>query len=65
MFEQPKVQGVKLTIDGKVQIVDLRGWDRLPSEQQRRILKNQNNARAVDALYQEQQERKAAARVGR
>lgn len=56
-----KVAGVRLVMpDGKTQVTTLRDWDRLPSDTQRRILKNQSNARAVDALYQEQQELAAA-----
>lgn len=54
------VQGVKLVIDGKTQVIDLRGWDRLTSDAQKRLLRNASNASAIDALYRADEERKAA-----
>jgi hypothetical protein len=59
----PTVAGVKINVDGKVQIMDLKSWDRLPSETQKRVLRNPANARAVDALYERQQEEQAARRA--
>jgi hypothetical protein len=56
-----KVQGVKIVLDGKVQIVDLKSWDRMPSEQQRRVLKIQSNAQAIDALYNAEVQRRSTA----
>jgi hypothetical protein len=61
----PKVQGVRVVIDGKTQVVDLRTWDRIPSDVQKRALRNSSNASAIDALYRAEDERKAAARSGR
>jgi hypothetical protein len=57
--------GVRLTIDGKTQVMDLRTWDRLPSDTQKRVLRNSANAAAVNAMYLAEDERKAAARSGR
>jgi hypothetical protein len=57
------VAGVKLVIDGKAQVMDLKSWDRLPSDTQKRALRNPANARAVDALYERQQEAQAARRA--
>ncbi len=56
----PKVQGVRVVIDGKTQVVDLRTWDRIPSDVQKRALRNSSNASAIDALYRAEDERKAA-----
>ena len=65
-FEQPiKVVGVKLVIDGKNQVMDFRSYDRLPSETQKKILRNGANAAAIEALYAAENERRAAARSGR
>jgi len=44
------VQGVKVVVNGKTQVVDLRTWERIPSDRQRVILRNQQNAAAIDAL---------------
>ena len=60
-----KVQGVKIVLDGKTQVVDLRTWDRMPSEQQRRVLKIQSNAQAIDALYNAEVQRRSVARGAR
>jgi hypothetical protein len=66
VFEQPiKVVGVKLLIDGKSQVMDFRSWDRLPSETQKKILRNGANAASINALYDAENERRAAARSGR
>ena len=64
-FVAPVVQGVKLVIDGKATMMDLRSWNRLPSDAQKRILRNATNASAIDALYRADDDRKAAARSGR
>jgi hypothetical protein len=60
-----KVQGVRLTIDGKAVVMDLRTWDRQSSDFQKRALRNGSNAVAINALYLAEDERKAAARNGR
>jgi hypothetical protein len=60
-----KVQGVRIVLDGKTQIVDLRTWDRIPSDVQKRALRNQSNASAIDSLYRAADERRAAARGAR
>jgi hypothetical protein len=66
VFEQPiKVVGVKLLIDGKSQMMDFRSWDRLSSDSQKKILRNSANAAAINALYDAENERRAAARGGR
>ena len=59
------VQGVKLTIDGKTVVMDLRSWDRQSSDFQRRALRNPSNASAIDALYRADDDRKSAVRSGR
>jgi hypothetical protein len=59
------VQGVKLIIDGKAQVMTLRVWDSLPSETQRRVLRNNANAAAVNALYEAQAVEQAARRSQR
>jgi hypothetical protein len=43
----------------------LRVWDSLPSDVQKRALRNPNNARAVDSLYAQQAEEQAARRSRR
>jgi hypothetical protein len=66
VFEQPiKVVGVKLLIDGKSQMMDFRSWDRLSSDSQKKILRNSANAAAINALYDAENERRAAARSAR
>jgi hypothetical protein len=52
LFVEPtKVLGVKLAIDNKIQVMTLAAWDRLPSDTQRRILRNSANAAAVESLF--------------
>jgi hypothetical protein len=66
VFEQPiKVVGVKLLIDGKSQVMDFRSWDHLSSDSQKKILRNSANAAAINALYDAENERRAAARSAR
>jgi hypothetical protein len=66
IFAAPvKVQGVKLLIDDKAVVMDLRSWDRLPSDKQKVILRNSANSAAITALYVADDERKAAARSAR
>jgi hypothetical protein len=60
-----KVQDVRIVLDGKTQVVDLRTWDRIPSDVQKRNLRNPANASAIDALYRAEDERRAAARGAR
>jgi hypothetical protein len=60
-----KVQGVKLLVDGRAVVMDLRTWDRQSSDFQKRALRNPNNAAAVNALYERQAQELAAARGGR
>jgi hypothetical protein len=48
---QPKVIGVKLLIDNKVQTVTLQSWERLSSDAQKRILRNSANAASIESLY--------------
>jgi hypothetical protein len=62
---QAKVNGVKLIIDGKAQVMDLRTWDRLSSDVQKRALRNNANAAAVNALYEAQAAEQAARRSQR
>ena len=58
------VQGVNLVVNGKSTVMDLAGWNRLPSDAQKRILRVTQNAAAIDALYRADEDRKAAARGG-
>jgi hypothetical protein len=59
----PKVLGVKLAIDNKIQVMTLAAWDRLPSDTQKRILRNSANAAAIESLYTaDNAARQAAAR---
>jgi len=58
----PKIQGAKLVVDGKVQVMTLQAYERLASDVQRRILKNQSNASAIDALYNAEVERRKGGR---
>lgn len=60
-----KVAGVRLLIDGKTQVMDFRSWDRLSSDSQKKILRNGANATAINALYDAENERRAAARSAR
>lgn len=53
------VQGVKLVIDGKAVVMDLRSWERQSSDLQKRALRNASNASAIDALYRADENRKA------
>jgi hypothetical protein len=46
-----KVQGVKIVLDGKPQVLDLRAWERMSSDVQKRILRSQSNASAIETLY--------------
>jgi hypothetical protein len=54
--------GVRITVDGKTQVMDLRTWDRMTSDSQRRILRVPSNAKAIDALYEKQVQERAARR---
>jgi hypothetical protein len=63
LFVEPtKVLGVKLAIDNKIQVMTLAAWDRLPSDTQKRILRNSANAAAVESLFTAENERRMAAR---
>lgn len=64
VFEQPaKVQGVRLIIDGKAVVMDLRTWDRQSSDFQKRVLRNRANAAAINALYEAQAQQATARRT--
>jgi hypothetical protein len=59
---QPKVKGMKLVIDGKTVVMDLRTWDRQGSDFQKRALRNPNNATIVNQMYDEQAAQQLARR---
>jgi DNA-binding Lrp family transcriptional regulator len=57
------VQGVRLVIDGKNQFMDVRAWDRLSTDVQKRVLRNPANANAIDSLWAAQEQEQAARRT--
>jgi hypothetical protein len=59
------VQGVRLVIDGKNQFMDVRAWDRLSTDVQKRVLRNPANANAIDSLWAAQEQEQAARRTAR
>jgi hypothetical protein len=57
-----KTQGMKLVIDGKTVVMDLRTWDRQGSDFQKRALRNPANAAIVNQMYDEQAAQQLARR---
>jgi len=61
-----QVPGVRLTMpDGKKQVMTLQEWNRQSSEFQKRVLRSSANTAQIEALYDAEDSRKAAARGGR
>jgi hypothetical protein len=61
-----KVAGVRLTMsDGTKQVMTLQEWNRQSSEFQKRVLRSSANAAQIEALYDAEDQRKAAVRSGR
>jgi hypothetical protein len=61
----PTTSGVRITLDGKSQVINLKTWESWSSDVQKRVLRGSAgnaNSKAIDLLYEQDQQARAARR---